>query len=134
MARKELFYTVESKGRDAGKVFYIKEMSASAAEWWAIRAGMAMAKNGVNMPDNFSEMGMAGMAKVGLEMVAKIPPGDAKPLLDELMACVKSVPNPDNHSIQRNLIDDDTEEVATRLKLRAEVFKLHVDFFTAASL
>jgi len=134
MARKELFYTVESKGRDAGKVFYIKEMSASAAEWWAIRAGMAMAKNGVNMPDNFSEMGMAGMAKVGLEMVAKIPPEDAKPLLDELMACVKAVPNPDNHSIQRNLIDDDTEEVATRLKLRAEVFKLHVDFFTAASL
>jgi len=134
MARKELFYTVESKGRDASKVFYIKEMSASAAEWWAIRAGMAMAKNGVNMPDNFSEMGMAGMAKVGLEMVAKIPPGDAKPLLDELMACVKAVPNPDNHSIQRNLIDDDTEEVATRLKLRAEVFKLHVDFFTAASL
>ncbi|MCU5775125.1 hypothetical protein N5923_23295 [Erwiniaceae bacterium BAC15a-03b] len=134
MARKEIYFKIEAKGRDTGKVFHLKEMSATAAEWWAIRAGMAMAKNGVNLPDNFTEMGMAGMAKAGLEMVAKIPPEDAKPLLDELMKCVQAVPNPDNQAITRSLIDDDTEEVATRLKLRAEVFKLHVDFFTAASL
>lgn len=133
MARKELYYTVESEGRDKGKVFFIKEMAAAAAEWWAIRAGLAMAKNGVALPDNFSDMGMAGMAKVGLEMVAKIPPEDAKPLLDELMKCVTSVPDPSNPAVKRPLIDDDTEEVMTRLKLRGEVFKLHVDFFTAVA-
>lgn len=133
MARKEVFYTVEDKGRDHGKVFYIREMSATQAEWWAIRAGLAMAKNGVNLPDNFSDMGMAGMAKVGLEMVAKIPPEDARPLLDELMRCVQAVPNPADKNIKRPLIDDDTEEVITRLKLRGEVFKLHVDFLTAAA-
>lgn len=133
MARKEVFYTVEDKGRDHGKVFYIREMSATQAEWWAIRAGLAMAKNGVNLPDNFSDMGMAGMAKVGLEMVAKIPPEDARPLLDELMKCVQAVPNPADKNINRPLIDDDTEEVMTRLKLRGEVFKLHVDFLTAAA-
>lgn len=133
MSRKELYYTVESEGRDKGKVFFIKEMAASAAEWWAIRAGLAMAKNGVALPDNFSDMGMAGMAKVGLEMVAKIPPEDAKPLLDELMKCVTAVPDPSNPAVKRPLIDDDTEEVMTRLKLRGEVFKLHVDFFTAVA-
>lgn len=133
MARKEIFYTVEDKGRDNGKVFYIREMSATQAEWWAIRAGLAMAKNGVNLPDNLSDMGMAGMAKVGLEMVAKIHPEDARPLLDELMKCVQAVPNPDDLNIKRPLIDDDTEEVITRLKLRGEVFKLHVDFLTAAA-
>lgn len=133
MARKEVFYTVEDKGRDHGKVFYIREMSATQAEWWAIRAGLAMAKNGVNLPDNFSDMGMAGMAKVGLEMVAKIPPEDARTLLDELMKCVQAVPNPADQNIKRPLIDDDTEEVMTRLKLRGEVFKLHVDFLTAAA-
>lgn len=133
MARKELYYTVESEGRDKGKVFFIKEMSASAAEWWAIRAGLAMAKNGVALPDNFSDMGMAGMAKVGLEMVAKIPPEDAKPLLDELMGCVQYVPDASNLSIKRPLFEDATEEVMTRLKLRGEVFKLHVDFFTAVA-
>ncbi len=42
MARKEIFYTVEDKGRDHGKVFYIREMSATQAEWWAIRAGLAI--------------------------------------------------------------------------------------------
>ncbi|EMM0835468.1 hypothetical protein RVV06_001456 [Enterobacter ludwigii] len=133
MARKELYYTVEDKGRDNGKKFYIREMSATQAEWWAIRAILAMANNGINLPDNLSDMGMAGMAKVGLEMVAKIPPEDARPLLDELMKCVQAVPNPADQNIKRPLIDDDTEEVMTRLKLRGEVFKLHVDFLTAAA-
>lgn len=133
MARKEIYYTVEDKGRDQGKVFFIREMAASQAEWWAIRAGLAMAKNGVNLPDNFSDMGMAGMAKVGLEMVAQISPDEARPLLDELMKCIQFVPDPANQSIKRALIDDDTEEVMTRLKLRSEVFKLHVDFFATVA-
>lgn len=133
MARKEIYYTVEDKGRDQGKAFFIREMAASQAEWWAIRAGLAMAKNGVNLPDNFSDMGMAGMAKVGLEMVAQISPDEARPLLDELMKCIQFVPDPANQSIKRALIDDDTEEVMTRLKLRSEVFKLHVDFFATVA-
>lgn len=132
MARKELFYT-ETKGRDAGKVFYIREMSAAQAEWWAIRAGMAMARSGVDLPDNFADMGIAAMAGTGLKMVSQIPPAEAKPLLDELMECVQCVPDTANQNIKRRLIDDDIEEIATRLKLRAEVFKLHVDFFQAAA-
>lgn len=133
MARKELYYTVESKGRDTGKVFFIREMPASQAEWWAIRAGMAMARNGVELPDNFGDMGMAAMAATGLSMVAKIPTEEAKPLLDELMKCVQCMPNPADQNIKRNLVEDDTEEVATRIKLRAEVFKLHVDFLQAVA-
>lgn len=132
MARKELFYT-ETAGRDAGKVFYIREMSAAQAEWWAIRAGMAMARSGVDLPDNFADMGIAAMAGTGLKMVSQIPPAEAKPLLDELMDCVQCVPDASNQNIKRRLIDDDIEEIATRLKLRAEVFKLHVDFFQAAA-
>lgn len=132
MARKEIYYT-ETKGRDAGKVFYIREMSATQAEWWAIRAGMAMARSGVDLPENFADMGIAAMAGTGLKMVSQIPPAEAKPLLDELMDCVQCVPDASNQNIKRRLIDDDIEEIATRLKLRAEVFKLHVDFFQAAA-
>lgn len=132
MARKELYYT-ETTGRDAGKVFYIREMSATQAEWWAIRAGMAMARSGVELPENFADMGIAAMAGTGLKMVSQIPPNEAKPLLDELMECVQCVPDSSNQNIKRRLIDDDIEEIATRLKLRAEVFKLHVDFLKAAA-
>lgn len=133
MARKEIYYTVDTKGRDLGKVFFIREMSATQAEWWAIRAGMAMARGGVELPENFSDMGIAAMAGTGLKMVSQIPADEAKPLLDELMECVQFVPDPSNQNIKRKLIDDDIEEIATRLKLRVEVFKLHVDFFTAAA-
>lgn len=132
MARKEIYYT-ETAGRDAGKVFYIREMSAAQAEWWAIRAGMAMARSGVDLPENFADMGIAAMAGTGLKMVSQIPPAEAKPLLDELMECVQCVPDASNQNVKRRLIDDDIEEIATRLKLRAEVFKLHVDFFQAAA-
>lgn len=133
MARKETFYTQDAAGRDQGKVFHITEMSASQAEWWALRALMAMGRSGVEVPDNMRDMGMAALAVEGLKAVSRIPPEEARPLLDELMGCVQYVPNPADRSVKRPLIESDIEEVATRLKLRAEVFKLHVDFFNAAA-
>lgn len=133
MARKETFITIDANGRDQGKVFYIKEMAASQAEWWAMRALMAMGRGGVDIPDNLRSMGMAAMAVEGLKAVSKIPPEEARPLLEELMMCVQAVPNPADKSVVRPLIESDIEEVATRLNLRAEVFKLHVDFFATAS-
>ncbi|CAK8736468.1 hypothetical protein SODG_000181 [Sodalis praecaptivus] len=128
MARKETFITIERDGRDQGKMFYIKEMAASQAEWWAMRALMAMGRGGVDIPDDLRSMGMAAMAVEGLKAIAKIPPDEAKPLLDELMACVQAVPNPADKSVVRPILESDIEEVLTRLTLRAEVFKLHVDF------
>jgi len=133
MARNETFFTQGAAGRDQGKVFHITEMSASQAEWWALRALMAMGRAGVEVPDNLREMGMAALALEGLKAISCIPPDEAKPLLDELMACVQIVPEPANQAVRRALLENDIEEISTRLKLRAEVFKLHVDFFTAAT-
>ncbi|WP_444859382.1 hypothetical protein [Serratia sp. (in: enterobacteria)] len=48
------------------------------------------------------------------------------------MTCVQAVPNPADKTVVRPLIEADIDEVATRLNLRAEVFKLHVDFFATA--
>jgi len=133
MARKEIDYSVDGDNRDTGKLFRITEMPSTEAEWWAIRAGLAMAKNGVEVPDNIADMGMHEMARIGLGMLTKVDPVDAKPLLDELMKCVKIIPDPSNRNIVRSLVDSDIEEVSTRLKLRAEVFKLHVGFSQAAA-
>lgn len=126
MARKELDFTVIEDGRDKGKTYHLTEMAASKAERWAIRAFLAMAKGGIDLPPGIESAGMAGIAKIGLSLLAQMPFEIAEPLLDEMMECVTFVPNP---STKRALVEDDIEEVATRIKLRKAVFGLHVDFF-----
>ena len=133
MARKTLQYTVQEEGRDRGKVFLLTEMSASRAESWASRAILALMAGGVELPDGFERLGMAGIAELGVRALAKLNWADAKPLLDEMMSCVQILPNPAKPNIVRALIDEDIEEVATLVKLRMELWSLHVGFSPAAT-
>jgi hypothetical protein len=133
MARKSITYTVADEGRDQGKVFVLTEMPASRAERWALRAFQALAKAGVELPDNIAQMGMAGIALVGIKALSHTPWEEAEPLLAEMFECVQRQPNPKNPAVVRALVEDDVEEVATRLKLRAEVLKLHTDFLPPAA-
>lgn len=125
--RKVATITIDRPGRDQGKVFVITEMSAAASEEWAGRALFAMMNAGVEIPDDIASAGLAGIAAMGLASLTKMPFDAAKPLLDEMMTCVQVSPSP---TVTRRLIDDDIEEVATRLTLRREVFNLHIGFFT----
>lgn len=131
--RKTLTYKVTTKGRDHGKQFLITELSAAAAEEWAIRAFLAMASSGVDIPDEVSAMGFAGVASAAFDSLGKIPYEKAKPLLDEMMGCVQIIPDPGRPNVVRALIDDDIEEIATRFNLRREVLALHTDFFKSAA-
>lgn len=133
MARKTLRYTVPDEGRDRGKVFVITEMPASQAEKWAIRAFMAAAATGAEIPDDLAAMGMAGLFRLGSEALSKIPFEQAEPLLDEMMGCVQIAPNPGNPSVVRGLIEDDIEEIATRVRLRTQILQLHVGFSAAGA-
>lgn len=130
MARKVATITIDAEGRDRGKVFIITELSAYAAEEWAGRALFAMLNAGVEIPDNIAKAGLAGVAALGIDSLTKLSFDAAKPLLDEMMACVQIQPSP---KVTRALIDDDIEEVATLLTLRKEVFNLHLSFFTAGA-
>jgi len=130
MARKKSTVTIDAEGRDKGKVFVITELSAYAAEEWAGRALFAMLNAGVEIPDNIAGAGLAGVAALGLGSLTKLSFDAAKPLLDEMMACVQIQPSP---KVVRALIDDDIEEVSTLLTLRKEVFNLHLSFFTAGA-
>lgn len=132
--RKTATITITDEGRDKGKVFLLREMPASRAEMWGIRAFMALAKSGIDIPDNVAQMGLAGIAMIGFKAVSGMSFDDAKPLLDELMTCVSIMPDPSQPAVTRALVEDDIEEIGTRLKLRAEVFKLHVDFSKLAVL
>ena len=110
-------------------------MSAAQAEDWALRAFLALARSGADIPENVEEAGFAGIATMGLKAFAGMTHADARPLMDEMFStCVEIIPDPSKPQVRRSLVDDDTEEVATRLWLRGEVFKLHVDFSKVAAL
>lgn len=132
MARKTVVYTVADTGRDHDKAFLLTEMPASKAEKWAARAMFAMASNGIEIPDDVMNAGFAGLATFGVSLMGKLPFDVADVLLDEMFACVVRVPNIDKPNVTRALIEDDIEEVLTRVKLRMELFKLHADFFPTA--
>jgi hypothetical protein len=125
MARKESTFVADI-GRDKGKQFHITEMSASQAESWAFRVILAIGNAGIEIPDNLASQGMAGLMAVGYMNLLKIPFEAAKPLLDEMMGCVQIIPSA---NMKRALIEDDIEEVKTRLLLRKAVWDLHMDFF-----
>ena len=131
MARRVKIVTVTAEGRDTGKVFVLREMAASAAEKWAARALLALAKSGANIPDDAAAAGLAGVASVGFQAFGGLPWELAEPLLDEMFDCVMIQPSA-NPDVTRRLIEDDIEEVATRLKLRLELFELHTGFSMAA--
>lgn len=134
MARKTLTVTIDAAGRDQGKAFFIREMPASQAEMWAVRAFLALARSGVEVPDGVAESGLAGIASFGFRALAGVRFEDARDLMAEMFACVRFIPDPSRPQVIRDLIEDDIEEVATRLRIRKEVFGLHVDFSQAGAL
>ena len=134
MARKVMTYTVPHEGRDKGKVFVITEMPATQAEKWAARAFFAMAKSDMEIPDDISSTGMAGIAALGVRAFGRMDFHDAEPLLDEMFQCVKFMPDPMKPEVVRGLIEDDIEEVRTRYELRKETIKLHINFSIPAAV
>jgi hypothetical protein len=132
--RKNEIVTISADGRDKGKVFIITEMPALKAERWAIRALLALARSGVELPDDAARGGMAALAHAGLKALHNLAFEEAKPLLDEMWSCVTIVPNPRNIEVFRPLVmnemeGDDIEEIGTIWVLRERVFRLHSDFF-----
>ena len=132
---KSKIVTINDDGQD--KKFLITRMSASATEDWAIETFFALANAGVEIPEanagveipeEISDMGFAGIARIGLQALGKVSYEKAKPLLDKMMSCVQAIPNPDDERVVRQLVDSDIQDFRNRLKLRKEVFSLHVDF------
>jgi hypothetical protein len=115
-----------NSGRDSGKVYVLTEMPASKAEKWAARAILALSKSGIDFPEG---SGMAELSSVGIKALGNMDFHDAEYLMDEMMQCVSIQTDPQkNPSFVRPLIEEDIEEVATRFKLKMEVFALHTGF------
>lgn len=119
---------ITAPGRDQGKLFQITEMPALQAEKWAWRAFLAMARSGVEIDDEVASQGMIGIAALGLRALTRVNAEDLIPLLDEMMTCVRVVPDPQRPEVVRGLVPDDVEEITTLIQIRTEVFKLHAGF------
>lgn len=129
--RKTKIVTVPMEGRDYGKRFLLTEMSAGAAERWAMRAFLALARSGIDIPGSTVELGFMGMAAMGIRalMTGGIIFEEVEPLLDQMMECVRIMPDPHRPEVIRPITqEDDIEEVGTFLWLRKEVFDLHANF------
>lgn len=137
MARRSSFYTVsDEKSRDYNKTFKIVEMLSWDAEDWAFRVLLALVKAGAELPDgitekvNNNEVSMADVALLGLSALKGLQYHDAKPLLDDMMKCIKvCIPNV---PIPRDLEQEDVEEVSTLVELRKRVMSLHLNFSQTA--
>ena len=127
---------IADAGRDQGKRFLLMEMPARPAEKWATRAFLALARSGVDIPEDIANSGWAGIAIQSLKTIAGVQFAEAEPLMDEMFKCIQFVPDT---GIPRPLIDngtdgDDIEEIMTRMKLRWEVVNLHTQNFTSVFL
>jgi hypothetical protein len=132
MGRRTKIIVIDAEGRDKGKAFLITEMSAGRAEKWGMRALHAAVKAGIDIPEQALGAGMAGVAVVGIKAMIAADFEDSEPLFDEMFECVAFCPDPKAITpFARPLVETDTEEVATRVRLRAEVFNLHVGFSQA---
>lgn len=127
--RKEKIVVIQDEGRDKGKAFLLTEMAASKAEKWAMRALLAVARSGVEIPVELVNGGMQALAIIGIRALTSLSFADAEPLLDEAMECVQFIPDHRNQpGVYRKLIEDDIEEVTTRIQLKREVIDLHLGF------
>jgi len=133
MARRTKEVVITDDGRDKGKRFFLTEMSATQAEWWAVRVCAALVRAGIDIPDNIQEAGLAGLAAVALNTLAHLNHADARGLMDEMMECIQISPDPAHPQVHRALIEDDIEEVLTRVTLKREVLELHLGFSLRAA-
>lgn len=127
MARRTKVVTIDSeKSRDHGKTFLITEMSADAAEWWAIRVAQGIVGSNPDADFDIFSGSLPRLANFAFVGLAKIPADQLKPLMDEMKACV-SVLLPDGKT-SRALLQGDVEDIMTWLELRKEVFEILTGF------
>ena len=131
-----------TRNRDRGKTFRITEWPAATAEKWGVRMMLAANSGAGELPLNLGGIGMEGIAIIGINTFLRgnILPDTLIPLLDELLGCVKIVRDHKQPQIASDLIngqdgmEDDLQEVATRMWLRGEVLTLHLNFSVGAAL
>jgi hypothetical protein len=135
MARKEVIIQIEREGRDVGKRFKIRELSAAQTEDFFGRL-LSYLGRGIDVPKgSFSKESVETVFELGARSFGNLPWNDMRDLMAEMMACVHVMPDDNRPSFSRRIIidpsnpdSDDIEEMLTYMQLREEWFDLHLGF------
>lgn len=120
-------------GLDAGKCFVISRMSAFTADHWARHVVRALARAGANTPREALQSGIVGLSGQSMALFGHMSDEDCDKAFSGLLDCVKIRRDPHNQAIDpAPLIEADISDPNTLPALRAEAFRLNVDFFKAA--
>jgi hypothetical protein len=106
-------------------MFRLTEWPAAKVERWIFRAVFGLGRRGVEIPPEVLKLGSAAIAYVIATKAVQMPSGLGIKLADELMECVQRC---EEHG-DRRLVEQDIEDVTTRLTLKGEVLKLTFGFF-----
>lgn len=118
--------------RDFGKTFEITEKPAEETEEWCARALLGIGGGRMDIPEELMNFPSAAIIVIGgARALVSMSFEDAKPLMAEMMACVKLCPDPANPAVVRNLMPGEIEEPATLIAIRKEVLELHLGFTLA---
>ncbi|MUG78900.1 hypothetical protein GM608_01495 [Bombella sp. ESL0380] len=122
-----------AKGPDAGKCFVISRMSAFTADRWARHVVRALARAGANTPREALHSGIAGLSGQSMALFGHMSDEDCDRAFSGLLDCVTIRRDPTNRALEpAPLIEADITDPNTLPALRAEAFRLNVDFFKAA--
>lgn len=125
----------DPENRDGGKHYIITEMPATKGEKWAARAINALLASGIEIPDKAIGQGMKGLAMLGSSGFSNfrgVSWEALEPLMDEMMSCVTRV-HDTGSGRTRPVVENDIEEIKTRLLLRNAWLELHIGFSFAGA-
>lgn len=141
MARREMDVVISDEGRDKGKLFHLTEAPALQGEDLVLRIFLALAKAGVDVPEEVQEAGLAGFISWGFKSLSGVSFAEAKAIKDDFFySYVQIVPDPQHPDVRRGkgafsvgpLVESDIEEVATRALLYRKLVTLNTGFFPDA--
>jgi hypothetical protein len=120
--------------RDNGKIFEITEMSSDKAERWGVRALQGYIERDGAVPDDAALCLAALAGKDIVAVLASVAASLCDELLDEMMACIKNIPDGGKPQSIANGNASQIEEWYTRIYLRSKWIELHTGFSLADTL
>ena len=128
MARKVEY--AEIKDGENVLRFKITQMSATKLEDWLYRAVLCLGP-ALELPEGVGLEGIGtALAKNGFSKLANIKYGEAKPLLDEMLACAeRDMGNGQLMPVTMSTIDGYIESVQALFQLRMACIKCNLSFF-----